>query len=308
MINIESLRIKSDYLKKIRSYLDNLGIIEVDTPLAYTHPVTDPHIDNFSIQTQSGIRYLQSSPEYAMKRLLSEDPSTNIYQICKAFRNDPKEKLHNHEFTLLEWYEININHKELMRKVENLIGFLSPRLSIDILYISYQNIFEEILSTNPHNINNIHEMKALMKQKKCEVHGFDFISMSDCLDIIFNHYIQPWLKKQNMVFIFDYHRNQSCLAKILTMNRKKVAARFELFYKGIEIANGYYELNNKHEQLKRFQEDLFYRKKNRKQVYPIDYHLLDCLNKLPNCSGVAIGIERLIMCLEGYDNIHEIIF
>jgi len=146
MLTQQALKNRARYLEKIRTYFKQYNVLEVDTPLAYPYPVSDPHIDTFAIETQAGVRYLQTSPEYAMKRLLAEG-SGSIYQICKAFRNDPKTRLHNHEFTMLEWYRVGLDHHALIQEITLLLKQLKP--DTNVFYFSYQQIFTDIITYQP---------------------------------------------------------------------------------------------------------------------------------------------------------------
>ncbi|AJC49390.1 EF-P lysine aminoacylase GenX [Allofrancisella guangzhouensis] len=304
-MSIYNIKKRSEYLEKIREYFKNLNVLEVDTPLAYNYGVTDPFIDVFPINTAVGRRYLQSSPEYAMKRLLAAG-SGSIYQICKAFRNEPAcGSLHNFEFTMLEWYRIGIDYFQLMEEMEILFLKLNP--SLEFCYLSYQQAFEKCYGFNPH-LANLEQLLGYVDKYVGKVQGLDNPSVADCLDILFSYKIEKSLNKANTVyFIFNYTVEQSALAKKVTDdNNQLVAARFEVFYNTIELANGYYELIDKQEQLKRFQTDLEIRDKQGKTVLDIDKELLACIDKIPQCSGVALGFDRLLMGLESIDNIKKL--
>ena len=303
MLARQALENRARYLEKIRAYFKQYDVLEVDTPLAYPYPVSDPYIDAFAIETQAGARYLQTSPEYAMKRLLAAG-SGSIYQICKAFRNDPKSKLHNHEFTMLEWYRVGLDHHALIKEITVLLKQLKPDASI--LYFSYQEIFSDILHINPHTLS-LDELQKLVIENIGEVSGLK-PNVNYYLDLLFSHCIEPVLKqKQAFVFIYHYPYTQAALAKIIEDNGQQVAARFELFYQGVELANGYDELTDHNEQKQRFLSDLEQRKKEAKASVPLDLTLLESMCTLPACAGVALGLDRLIMCLEGYQNISDVL-
>lgn len=301
LINIKK---RAEYLAKLREYFSKLNVLEVDTPLAYDYGVTDPFIDVFSIDTISGKRYLQSSPEYAMKRLLAAG-SGSIYQICKAFRDEPRSKLHNHEFTMVEWYRVGIDYFQLMREMKQM--FLSLKPDLKFKYISYQEAFEKYFNINPH-VTSLSELLKLVKQVAGDIQGADELTIADCLDILFSFNIEKELSQEKTVyFVYDYTIHQSALAKkVLDKNNQLVAARFEVFCGGVELANGYYELIDKSEQQKRFDKDLETRKIQGKKLLEKDIKLLECLDNIPECSGVALGFDRLIMSLENIKDISEL--
>ncbi|NDS98599.1 EF-P lysine aminoacylase GenX, partial [Francisella tularensis subsp. holarctica] len=300
-MSLENIKKRAEYLAKIRNFFKDLDVLEVDTPLAYDYAVTDPFIDVFSINTVAGKKYLQSSPEYAMKRLLAAG-SGSIYQICKAFRDEPCGKLHNHEFTMIEWYRVGIDYYQLMQEMQKLFTMLKANL--EFIYLSYQEVFEKYYNINPHDIC-LAELQAIVKENVGEIQGLRNPTIADCLDILFSYKIEKNLNQQNTIyFIYDYTIHQSALSrKVRDKNSQLVAARFEVFCNGIELANGYYELIDKKEQSKRFENDLVTRKQQQKALLDIDTKLLECLENIPECSGVALGFDRLLMSLEGISNI-----
>ncbi|AXA34180.1 EF-P lysine aminoacylase EpmA [Francisella adeliensis] len=305
-MSLVNIKKRAEYLEKIRKYFKDLNVLEVDTPLAYDYGVTDPFIDVFAIDTVSGKRYLQSSPEYAMKKLLAEG-SGSIYQICKAFRDEPCGRLHNHEFTMIEWYRVGIDYFELMQEIEQLLAILKPNL--EFKYLGYQEVFEVYCGFNPHTAS-LTELKDYVFEVLGDIQGLENPSVADCLDILFSYKIEKNLNADNTAyFIYDYTVHQSALAKKISNKvGQTVAARFEVFIGGVELSNGYYELIDKVEQLKRFEADLNIRKEQGKYLPEIDYGLVDCLDDIPECSGVALGFDRLLMSLEKIDDIKNLSF
>ncbi|MGQ4002456.1 EF-P lysine aminoacylase EpmA [Francisellaceae bacterium CB299] len=303
-MSINNIKKRAEYLEKIRKYFKDLNILEVDTPLAYTYGVTDPFIDVFAIDTVAGKRYLQSSPEYAMKRLLAAG-SGSIYQVCKAFRDEPCGHKHNHEFTMVEWYRVGIDYFQLMKEIEDL--FLAVKSDVKFVYLSYNEVFEQYYGFNPHTVS-LKELIAQVHKYVGEIQGLENPTIADCLDILFSYKIEKNLNAEKTAyFIYDYTVHQSALAKkVKDKNDQLVAARFEVFYNGTELANGYYELIDKAEQLKRFEKDLAIRNEQGKPILEIDQELLDCLDNIPECSGVALGFDRLLMSLEGITDIKDL--
>jgi lysyl-tRNA synthetase class 2 len=304
-MSLVNIKKRAEYLRNIRKYFDDLNVLEVDTPLAYDYGVTDPFIDVFNIDTFAGKKYLQSSPEYAMKRLLAAGCGS-IYQICKAFRDEPCGRMHNHEFTMIEWYRVGIDYFQLMVEMKEL--FLAVKPNLEFIYISYQEAFEKYYNFNPHKIT-LAELAKIVVRTVGEIQGLENPSVADYLDILFSYKIEKDLNEANSIyFVYDYTVHQSALAKkVIDKNNQLVAARFEVFCNGIELANGYDELVDKKEQLKRFESDLALRKSQNKSILDIDTKLLGCLDNIPSkCSGVALGFERLLMSLEGITDIKSL--
>lgn len=304
-MDIRNVATRARYLEKIREYFKELSVIEVETPLAYQYAVSDPFIDVFDIDTLSGKRYLQSSPEYAMKRLLAQG-SGSIYQICKAFRNEQQGKNHNYEFTMLEWYRVEIDHIQLMSEMKKL--FSSLKLDLVFKHISYRDVFLSVYTIDPHTAS-VDELEQLCNKFVGEIHGATNLTKADYLDILFSYKVEKELNAANtLYFIYDYTVDQSALAKIIVDDfNTKVAARFEVFYNGLELANAYYELIDKDEQLARFNNDNRICKQNNKPIIELDEKLINSLDSIPECSGVAMGLDRLIMSFEDISDISEII-
>ena len=290
--SVENLKKRAEIIAKIRNFFAKRNILEVETPLLSHATVTDVHLH--SLKTTNNL-YLQTSPEYAMKRLLAAE-SGSIYQICKAFRDDESGRLHNAEFTMLEWYRVGFTHHDLMDEMEELLQ--------DVLKYpkaerhSYQEIFEKFLQINPHAIN-IEELQNCAHKYKIDLQIDDKDTL---LQLLMSEVIEPKLK--NIVFVYDYPKTQAALAKI----RGEVAERFEVYVDGIELANGFHELQDAKEQRERFLNDLKKREKLSYPQIPIDENFLAALEHgLPACSGVALGIDRLVMLALNVDYIDRTI-
>lgn len=299
------ITLRAETYTKIRQFMADRKILEVETPVLSHATVTEVQLESFrseysSPQTSSGnILYLQTSPEYAMKRLLASGTGA-IYQISKVFRNEEQGKLHNPEFTLLEWYQPDYDHHQLMRELElflNLFGMNHCEKA------SYAEIFLEHTGLNPHTCDT-NALKSVAQQ-----HGLSSTleERSGLLDFIFSYKITPTLGNTSPLLIYDYPTCQYALAK-LSDGMPKVAERFELFINGMEIANGFNELTDAEEQLARFEQELASRKKEKRSDLPIDHLFLDALKQgLPDCAGVAVGIDRLLMALTGVNDIREVL-
>jgi lysyl-tRNA synthetase class 2 len=287
-----SLKQRNQILATIRAFFAARNVWEVDTPLLCHSTATDPHIGSLSVSVNHKTCYLQTSPEFAMKRLLAAG-SGSIYQICKAFRAEEQGRLHNTEFTMLEWYRIGFDHHQLMDEMDALLQAALKTESAE--RITYRDVFKKYLDFDP-LLADIAEFEKYARQQ-----GFTNIQNphSDDIDfwrhLLMSHCIEPQLGKTRPVFIFDFPTSQAALAKIRHDN-PPVAERFEVYFQGIELANGYHELTDAIEQEKRFKADNQRRKAMQLPLIPADEHLLAALQKgFPECAGVALGIDRLVM-------------
>ena len=303
--SLEILRHRADLLAKLRAFFAGKEILEVETPALARAPVTDLHIQSLTteILDTNTIKtfYLQTSPEFAMKRLLAFNAEP-IYQIAKAFRHDPLTKHHNPEFTLLEWYRPGFTMGQLMDEVAELLRSL---LACDSMpAFSYRELFEKYLRINPHRVRS-DELLALT-QRQLELSTTD-LTDTDCLQLLMFAVIEPALPE--FCFVYDYPKAQASLSVIeLDSDEDQVAKRFEVYCRGMELANGYLELTDAQEQRKRFEQDNALRKKKGLDVYPLDEKFLSALESgLPVCSGVALGIDRLLMAMHELTNIDQAI-
>jgi lysyl-tRNA synthetase class 2 len=316
-------------LEKIRAFFSARDVLEVETPLLCSFSVTDVHLESFKTvipsvaegspaarnepvlgdpSTTLGMtrfRFLQTSPEYAMKRLLAEN-SGPIFQICKSFRCDEAGNKHNPEFSMLEWYRPGFNHHQLMDEMDALLmDFLETNPA---LRMSYQKIFQEYLSFDPF-LEDVFSLRKMIRDKNfLSPTLIPELSRNDALDLLFTHFIEPFLgQDKSPVFVYDFPPEQAALAKIRNDN-PPVGERFEVYFKGMELANGFHELNNPEEQLQRFLRDQKIRKELNKFVPEIDFRLIEALKKgLPDCSGVALGLDRLLMLKIGSNNIKDVL-
>ncbi len=307
---------RADLLKRIRSFFEQRSVLEVETPILSHAAGTDPNLDSIHASYRAGPQqqeqtlFLQTSPEFAMKRLLAGG-SGAIFQICKSFRNAEQGARHNPEFTLLEWYQPGFDERQLMDEVMALVQFLLQSLNSQILYSqenwqrhSYQSVFEQHLGFNPHTAS---EEDLENRAKAVFDIELERANKDIWLDLLFSHLIEPQL--QEPVFIYDYPATQSALAKIeKNPDGIEVARRFELVIKGMEIANGYYELTDETEQRKRFTHDQEVRLKQQLGNNPLDENLLAAMQSgLPDCSGAALGLDRLLMLICDANSIDEVL-
>jgi len=306
---ITILQKRAGIIKSIRDFFAKQNVIEVETPLLCSSSVTDPYLHALSLECGSHTRFLQTSPEYAMKRLLCEGIS-DIYQICKAFRSDEFGKLHQIEFTILEWYRLNFDHHQLMNETELLLQTVinSPPAK----KFTYQELFEQYLKFNPHAITQ-NKLIDQLNQNEISLKETGSLSKDDYLDILFSQRIEPKLKSDfeplTPIFVTEYPASQAALAKTnLNSEGIEIAERFEVYINGIELANGYHELQDGNVQRQRFQQDLEKRKTLNLPLVPIDEYLCTALDKgLPSCAGIALGIDRLTMLALDKHHISDVI-
>ncbi len=282
----------------IRSFFAERGVLEVETPLLSATTATAPHIESLETECRavSGQRlYLQTSPESAMKRLLAAG-SGPIFQICKAFRDDAEGALHNPEFTLLEWYRPTFSSQALMAEGETLLQRI---LRVGpVRRMPYRAAFREHAGIDPFAASTPSLREYATRTLGVTLQTARSLERDDCLDLILTHRIQPALHGQP-TWLYDFPASQAQLARIREGN-PPVADRFELFVAGVELANGYRELTDSEAQTQRFLGDMATRRQRGLSPVPLDSRLLGALRHgLPECSGIAVGLDRLMMIAAG---------
>jgi lysyl-tRNA synthetase class 2 len=301
------LRLRAEILSKIRTFFADREVLEVETPLLASAPVTDLHLHALSCHYRGpGVDegrelFLQTSPEFAMKRLLAAG-SGPIYQICRAVRNGEAGRRHNPEFTILEWYRPGWDHHQLMDEVDELLAATLGSRSGERL--SYAETYARYAGFNPHSEPDA-DLRA--RVKGFGVPSADDLTRDDLLDLVLTHLIEPKLGHCQPTFIHDYPASQAALARVRDGD-PPLAERFEVFVEGVELANGYHELTDPAEQRRRFEADLEARKSGGLPEVPVDERLLAGLEHgLPSCAGVALGIDRLIMVAAGTRDLSEVL-
>lgn len=301
----EALKKRAELYAQIRNFFAERAVLEVETPLLCIAGVTDPSIEPLIVETSrsdSAPRYLQTSPEYAMKRLLAQHRQP-IFQISKAFRDGEAGKRHNPEFTLLEWYRPGLDDRALMDEVQELLCLcVGERSRKDY---SYRDLFIEHLELDPFTIQDT----ALERAARARLDVGDLSADRNVwLDLLMTHVIEPRLHSPGLCFIYDYPASQAALAQVHEVGGVKMARRFECYLDGLELANGYLELKDVQEQRLRFEADNMRRDQCGQQQLPIDEHILAALEYgLPTCSGVAMGLDRLLMLALGCDDIRQVV-
>ncbi len=304
----ENLRKRAEVIKKIRDFFYARDVIEVETPLMCHTSVTATFIQSIPALFQSQANekeqryYLQTSPEYAMKRLLAAG-SGAIYQISKAFRQGEIGRFHNPEFTMLEWYRPGFNHHDLMDEMDELLQLLLNKQTA--LRKSYTAIFMEHLSINPHEAS-IETLKACASANHLSI-ASNIDDRDTWLQLLMSECIEPHLGRDRPCFIYDFPASLAALARI-QLSDPPVASRFEVYFRGIELANGFHELQDVNEQRKRFENNQNERKRLGLADITIDEFFLSALKHgLPDCSGVALGIDRLVMLITESEKIADVL-
>jgi len=312
----ENLRFRSELLHHVRQFFYDRNFCEVQTPVLSADTNVDCYLDPLAVTEKSlplnhhntKRYYLQTSPEFSMKRLLAAglDP---IFQIAPVFRLGDRGQFHNVEFTMLEWYRIGDNYQTGMFLLAELVRFLFETMKIElpgeIGYTTYRDIFESEIGLNPHTAT-IDELQSI-----CDAHKIAYpesnwgISRDDWLDVLFTEIVQQTLES---VIVYDFPQSQSQLAKIRQDEDYAVSERFELFLKGREIANGYHEACDAAELRRRFRANRDRRHAQGKPWLPINSRLLTVMELgFPPCSGTALGIDRLLMVLLDADTIEDVL-
>lgn len=307
-ISMTALRLRAETIHKIRTFFNSRNVLEVETPLLGLSSATDTYLASFTTEfreaTAAQTLYLQTSPEFPMKRLLAAG-SGPIYQICKAFRNGEVSKRHNPEFTILEWYRPGFTHHQLMDEVDELLVTILQCDHAD--RISYAQLFRDFVGCNPHEVSNQELLDCLEKYQIAMSPTMDKDDRDLLLDLILTHLIEPHLGIEKPIFVFDYPVSQAALARI-RVDTHPVGERFEVYFKGVELANGYHELSDANEQHRRFLVDNERRSNLGLPTLPLDEKFLSALhNSFPQCAGVALGLDRLIMLLLNTTNIADVI-
>lgn len=304
-----TLRARANVLANIREFFKARNVLEVDTPAMSYAAVTDIHLHTFQTELlnpgeASGDKlYLQTSPEFHMKRLLAAG-SGCIYQMSKSFRNEEAGRFHNPEFTMLEWYRIGFDHFKLMDEMSELL--ISVLQCGKEQRFTYQAAFQQFLSLDPLTAT----MEALKEATKpLGVHDVlaDETDRDTVLQLLFCVGVETKIGHDVPCFIYDFPASQAALARISPAD-ERVAERFEVYFKGIELANGFHELSDAEEQLRRFQADNAKRAVMGLAQQPIDMHLINALEAgFPDCAGVALGIDRLVMLVTNSASLSEVV-
>ncbi|MEW9889707.1 MAG: elongation factor P--(R)-beta-lysine ligase [Candidatus Symbiodolus clandestinus] len=305
--SITTLQQRASFLATIRAFFAERAILEVETPLMSQASVTDCHLHSFMTHLAlpgSDHRlplYLITSPEYHMKRLLAAG-SGPIFQLSRSCRNEEWGRWHNPEFTLLEWYQPG-DLTALMEVMDQLLMRLLGCKSAERL--SYQQLFQHYLGFDPLTID-LNSLQSIAATQSVSA-ALQEADRDTLLQLLLTMAIEPQLPKELTLFLYHFPASQAALAK-LHPEDPRVAERFEVYYQGVELANGFHELQDPEEQRQRFQKDNWQRQQRGLPQQPIDERLLAALQHgIPDCSGIAVGIDRLLMLALGKTAIQEVI-
>jgi lysyl-tRNA synthetase class 2 len=300
-----ALQLRAAMLRAARAFFLERGVLEVETPILSAAAVSDPQIESLSTQI-AGVAhrsYLASSPEYAMKRLLAAG-SGDIYQICKVFRDEERGRWHAPEFTMIEWYRLNFDDAALMSEVEALVGrLLAPLRSVGPAQrLTYQAALLRYAGVDAFSAS---EKELLEAAARHDIRCHAELDRDAKLDLLMGLVVGPRLGRENPCFVCDYPASQAALAR-LKPGLPHVAARFELYLDGLELANGFHELLQPQEQRARFAQDLTLRRTRGQLQPPLDENLLAALGHgLPDCAGVALGFDRLVAIALGANRLAD---
>jgi len=307
---VQRLRERAALLQRSRQFFAARAVTEVDTPVLVNSPVSDVHIHSAMVQlgaegagASASPLYLHTSPEYAMKRLLAAG-SGDIYQICHVVRGNERGRLHNPEFTLIEWYRVGFSLQQLMDEVEALVrALLGTRAPAASERISYQDAFRRELGLDPLTASE----EALAQAAQPLALDSGRLNRDEWLELLMGALIGPRLGHRSLTFVLGYPASQAALARLDPCD-PRVAQRFELYCAGVELANGFHELAAASEQRARFEADNLQRRRLGLPAFPPDERLLAALAAgLPDCAGVALGFDRTLMLSVGAAHIEEVL-
>ncbi len=308
MCSLATLKQRAFLMSEIRKFFVDQGVLEVETPILSSAGNTDVNIESFTSQAiNSDFEgcYLRTSPEFPLKRLLCSDMG-DVFELGKVFRRGEISRTHNIEFTMLEWYRLGYRLNDLIKEVETLLTTIFSKFNKTILCTevkTFKDCFSEFLDICLDTIS-IDQLDQFCR-------SFDYdgspLTRDECLDYLFTTQIQNQLKSNNLIFVTHYPASQAALAQIDPEDSSS-SLRFEVFYNGIELGNGYQELTDSDELRNRFNADNLKRIDHQRDSIALDNNLLSALsNGMPSCSGIAVGVDRLLMLLLDKDSISEVL-
>jgi elongation factor P--(R)-beta-lysine ligase len=300
------LQARARLLQQCRLFFQDRDVLEVETPLAAQHAVTDVHLHSARVHIPGlAQRYLHTSPEFAMKRLLAAG-SGDIYQICHVFRGHEQGPLHHSEFTLLEWYRLGFGMQQLMDEVALLLQALLGAAALQPRFVTYAQAMQAGVGCDPLIATDAEIAECAQRQ------GFEAALVARCdrdqlLDLLMGARVGPALGRDAPCFVHHFPASQAALARLDEVD-PRTALRFEVYLAGVELANGFEELGAEDEQRRRFEADQRLRRELALEVPTLDERLLAALaHGLPACSGVAVGLDRVLMLASGADHIRDVL-
>lgn len=305
--SLATLHRRADMLRSVREFFRDRKVLEVETPVVLSATVTDPQIASLEVDVTPR-RFLQTSPEYAMKRLLAAG-SGDIYQVCHTFRAGERSRLHNPEFTMVEWYRNGYDLQRIMTEAAELVARLLATAQTPALPIEFLSYTEAIRSATGCDAL---ETPTLQLAELCVTHGLAAQSAGralrdDLLDFLVATHVGPRLGLGRITCLHHYPASQAALAQ-LDATDPRTALRFEVYLQGTELANGFVELANAGEQGARFALDQLQRTRRGLAEVAQDSRLLEALDcGLPECAGVALGLDRVVMLATGASTIDDVL-
>jgi lysyl-tRNA synthetase class 2 len=304
--SLETLRLRAQLLGRARAYFAQTGALEVETPVLVQAAVTDVHLESLAVHRSDGTRvgFLQTSPEYAMKRLLCAG-APDLYQVAHVFREGERGRRHNPEFTMIEWYRLGIDHVELMSDVDALLRvLLEPARPVGpTVHVTYAGAFESALHVDPLTASTA-AIEAALRRADLDVPDGLRSDRDGLLDLGMSLRVAPGFAGDRITFVRDFPASQAALARI----SGPVAARFEAFWGGLELANGFHELGDAAEQAQRFAADAGARRARGQPDREADRRFIAALAAgLPACAGVALGFDRVVMVAAGVRSIDDVV-
>jgi lysyl-tRNA synthetase class 2 len=300
------LRTRARMLARVRRFFERRGILEVETPIASAAATPDPMLESLrTAWAASGPEpaplWLHTSPEFPMKRLLAAG-SGPIYQVCKVFRDGERGRLHHPEFTLLEWYRPGWGYEALMDEVADLVRDVLGRQDLPVERFTYRDLFRTRLAMDCGEADPAAWRRRALSLGVPGASGL-VLDAAGWRDLLLTHAVEPGLGRGRLSFVCDYPPDQASLARIRP-GPDPVAERFELYLEGMELANGFRELTDAVEQRRRFRRDLELRRARGQETAPLDERFLAALAQgMPEASGVALGLDRLLMAATGCGHI-----
>ena len=298
--SIGVLRQRAALLDAVREFFRARQVLEVETPAVVAHAVTDVQIDSLTVASAPLQRFLHTSPEYAMKRLLAAG-SGDIFQICRVYRAGERSRLHNPEFTMVEWYRRNFDLPQIMTETAELVATLFGRVGRrtgPVEFLTYQSAFRATLGCDPLAASDA-ELRDLCLQHGLVAQHIGSLTRDDLLDFLVAVRVGPQLGRERLTCLHHFPASQAALART-DATHPGTALRFELYAEGIELANGYVELADAAEQRRRFHADLAERGRRGLAQPAADERLIGALQAgLPPCAGVALGFDRVVMLALG---------
>jgi lysyl-tRNA synthetase class 2 len=305
-----ALRLRAALNARIRDFFAERGVLEVETPVLSMAGNTDPNIASFPLDFSGRTdgaprtRWLRTSPEYPLKRLLAAGIG-DCYELGRVFRDGEAGGRHNPEFTMLEWYRVGWDHLRLIDESVELVRAALALVDRSTAYVRrpYRDVYLDGLGIDPFTAAE-EELRSALGDIRIDGEG---LRRDDWLDLLMTHRLQPTFPADRLLAIHDYPASQCALARIRA-DQPPVAERFELYLGPLELANGYHELTDAEEQRARFERDLDRRRLFAAATPPVDQHLLDAMTQgLPACAGVALGVDRLLMAMLGSVSIGDVL-